>query len=456
MTSHPIHNPYTGELLRPIPYTTEAEARAAVNSAATAGKAAQAKLAAFDRAQILHDLAALLTTHREELVHLIIAEVGKTARDSRTEVNRAIQTIIASAEECRRLDGEILDADAYPPRRNKRAFVEWRPLGVVLAITPFNFPVNIPAHKIGPAFAAGNAILFKPSPQGHGASAKFVELAHRAGIPASVLQLIMPDVPVVQQLIAHPAIGCINFTGSVPVGLDIAHRAGMKRLLLELGGNDPVIILADADLDAAVEVVVEQRFGTAGQRCTAAKRVFVQPAIRESFLAKLVARTAKLQLGDPALETTDVGPVVETHAADRVMESIAEAVRQGARVLAGNRRDGNIIHPTILTDLPANSLLTTTEVFGPVVPVWTFTSLDDVITQVNAQPFGLQAGVFTNDLRVARELFDRLEVGALTVNGGPGFRAEHIPFGGVKHSGLGREGVKYAIREMSYRKTMIL
>jgi acyl-CoA reductase-like NAD-dependent aldehyde dehydrogenase len=323
-------------------------------------------------------------------------------------------------------------------------------------VTPFNVPVNIPAHKIGPAFAAGNAVLFKPSPQGHGAAELLVELCHRAGMPRTGLAMVMPEAPTVQKLVADPRVGCLNFTGSVAAGRELARLAPMKRVLLELGGNDPLIVMADADVDAAVEVAVAQRFGTAGQRCTAPKRVFVHPAVKPAFLDKLVARTAALVVGDPADEATDVGPLVSSSAADAVMGMIGEAVGGGARVLAGNRREGNLVHPTVLTDVPEGAAIATTEVFGPVLPVWTFESLDALVARVNGQPLGLQAGLFTHDLRIAKELFERLEVGTLALNDGPGFRAEHLPFGGVKESGLGREGVRYAMREMSYRKTLIL
>ncbi len=455
MNAFVLKNPFDGSVLREIPFTSEADTFAALE-AVKAGRRTQAALAAFERAEILTKLAKLLDANREEIVKLIVAEVGKTARDSRTEVLRAIQTVTASAEEARRIEGEVMDTDAYPPKRRKRAIVEWRPLGVVLAITPFNFPVNISAHKLAPAFAAGDTILFKPAPHGHAAAARFVELAYEAGVPRDVLRLVMPDVPTIQKLVAHPDVACVNFTGSVPVGLELAKIAGMKRTLMELGGNDPLIVMADADLDAAVEVAVEQRFGTAGQRCTAVKRVYVHPSVKDAFLSKLVLRTKKLVVGDPALEATDVGPVVDARSADRVMEAIAAAVSAGAKVLAGNERAGNVIHPTILADVPPDAPMAKIEVFGPVIPVWTFDSVDRLVEMVNAQPFGLQAGLFTNDLALAQRLFEALDVGALAVNGGPGFRAEHIPFGGVKESGLGREGVKYAIREMSYRKTFIL
>lgn len=456
MSSHyEVHNPYNGQLLGKYPFTTAEHLAAAVHNL-KAGHLIQRVFTANQRAGILRRLAELLDEHRERLAQLITAETGKTISDSRVELERAINTTVASSEEARQVSGESLDSDAYAPARGRIGVVCWRPLGTVLCITPFNFPVNIAIHKIGPAFAAGNCILFKPGPQNTASALALTELCHQAGIPGDVLQCCVPQVSDMPALVRHPDIHCINFTGGNVAGEAIADAAGYKKLLFELGGNDALIVMPDADLDAAVNAAINQRFATAGQRCTAAKRLYIHDAVYEVFRDRLVAAGSSLKVGDPAQDDTFVGPLISTAAADEVERRIEEAIAKGATVALGNQREGNIIYPCILENVPADAPLVTLETFGPVLPLQHFSDLDEVIAQVNSSDYGLQAGVFTNDIRVIRQLFEELEVGTLASNDGPGFRAEHFPFGGTKQSGIGREGVKYAIREMSYQKTLVI
>ncbi len=421
-----------------------------------AGRAIQRSTPAYRRAEVLRKLAQLLQRNSERLARLITAETGKTISDSRVELARAVNTTVASSEEARQIGGEALDSDAYPPARSRIGVVCYRPLGTVLCITPFNFPVNIAMHKIGPAFAAGNCILFKPNPQNAASAIELTKLCHMAGIGDDVLQMCVPEVADMQALVAHPAINCINFTGGNRAANRIAAASGYKKLLLELGGNDPLIVMPDADLDAAVGVAINQRFATAGQRCTACKRLFVHDAVYQAFSDKLVAASAELVVGNPTEEATFVGPLISGAAADEVESRIDAAVGSGARVLLGYRREGNIIYPCILEDVPHDAQLITCETFGPVLPLQRFSRLRDVVDAVNSSGYGLQAGVFTRDIQTIRSLFEELEVGTLVSNDGPGFRAEHFPFGGVKESGIGREGVKYAIREMSLQKTLVI
>ncbi|MDB4476012.1 aldehyde dehydrogenase family protein, partial [bacterium] len=420
------------------------------------GEEIQRSLAAHERSDILRRLAQLLKTHREELAALVTAEIGKTISDARVELDRAINTTLASAEEARQIAGEALDSDAYPPTRGRIGVVVWRPLGTVLCITPFNFPLNIAMHKLGPAFAAGNAVLFKPGPQNTASAKRLVELCYEAGMPPQTLQLCIPDVPDMSDLVAHPQIKAINFTGGTAAARAIAAAAGFKKLLLELGGNDPLIIMPDADIDAAVSAAINQRFATAGQRCTAVKRLFVHSEIYTRFREALLTKTAALVVGDPAREDTFVGPVINAKAADEISARIDDALARGAKLVCGHRREGTLLWPTVIEDVPDDAILVAEETFGPVLPLRRFENLEEVIALVNASPYGLQAGVFTQNLSVIRRLFDELEVGLLASNDGPGFRAEHFPFGGVKDSGVGREGVKYAIREMSYQKTLVI
>ena len=454
-TSYRVINPYSGELLGEYHYTPVRELKDIVERL-KAGRATQQATAAYQRAEVLGKLAQLLQQHSEHLAQLITAETGKTISDSRIELERAVNTTVASSEEARQISGESLDSDAYPPARSRIGVVCFRPLGTVLCITPFNFPFNIAMHKIGPAFAAGNCILFKPNPQNAASAIELTRLCHAAGISDDVLQMCVPEVGDMPALLAHPDINCINFTGGNVAANSIAAASGYKKLLLELGGNDALIVMPDADLDAAVSAAINQRFATAGQRCTAAKRLYVHDAVYRDFCASLVAASKTLVVGDPTDEATFVGPVISRAAADEVESRIAAAVQGGARVLLGNRREGNIIYPCILENVAPDALLITSETFGPVLPLQRFSNLAELVVAVNSSGFGLQAGVFTRDIQTIRRLFEQLEVGTLVSNDGPGFRAEHFPFGGVKQSGIGREGVKYAIREMSYQKTLVI
>lgn len=455
MSTYTVTNPWNNETLGEYVYASESDIAQAMTTLKR-GEAIQRRLAAHERADILRRLADLLRENQEELAALVTKEIGKTISDARVELDRAINTAIASAEEARQISGEALDSDAYPPTRGRIGVVMWRPLGTVLCITPFNFPLNIAMHKLGPAFAAGNAVLFKPGPQNTASAQRLVELCYAAGMPKETLQLCIPDVPAMAKLVAHPQVKAINFTGGTAAARAISAAAGFKKLLLELGGNDPLIVMPDADIDAAVAAAINQRFATAGQRCTAVKRVFVHRDVYAQFRDALLSKTEALEVGDPTREATFVGPVINARAAGDIMARIDDALAQGAHLVCGHRREENLLWPTVIEQVPDDAALVVEETFGPVLPLRSFEDLDEVIDVVNRSPYGLQAGVFTQDLSTIRHLFEVLEVGLLASNDGPGFRAEHFPFGGVKDSGVGREGVKYAIREMSYQKTLII
>jgi len=450
-----ICNPYDGSDVGTYTFATPEDVQSAMETLKR-GKKILAKLTAHERSQILYQLADLIESHCEELGTWVTKEMGKTIQDSRVEMQRSANTTRCSGDEAKRLSGEVLDADAYPPQRGKWGIVQRKPLGIVLAITPFNFPINLSMHKIGPAFASGNTIFFKPSPQNYFSSKLLVDLCYQAGMPEECIQLCMADIPELTSIIQSDDIQVISFTGSVPVAKIIARNAGPKKLLFELGGNDPLIVMPDGDLDKAVQAAINQRFATAGQRCTAAKRLFIHSEVYDAFKAKLLAATEKLVIGDPLKEETFVGPVVNTQAADTIERRVQDAIQGGAKLLCGGKREGNIIHPTILEDISPKAELCHDETFGPVIPLFKFNELDEVIELVNSTGFGLQSGVFTHDLRIIKRLYNELEVGALAVNDGPGFRAEHFPFGGVKNSGLGREGVRYTIEEMTFLKTLIM
>ena len=455
MSKFQVINPYDESVYGEFDFHTKSYVDE-VMSKLIVGKQKQKKLTINDRANILNNLADLFLKHEDELAEIITKEMGKTIADSKVEVQRSANTARCSAYECRAISGEVLDSDAYAPHRGKIGIVRRKPIGIVLAITPFNFPVNLSMHKIGPAFAAGNTIFFKPGPQNYFSAKRLTELCYKAGMPKEVIQFCCPDIPELTEVIKSDQIQCISFTGGTKTADAICKNAGRKKLLFELGGNDPLIVMPDADLDLASSTAINQRFATAGQRCTAPKRLFIHAEVYERFKTILVAKTEKLIIGDPMDEKTFVGPVVNAIAADHIEKRIKLAISEGATCLIGGSRVGNIIYPTILENISEDSEIICDETFGPVIPLIKFDDIDALIPIVNSTEFGLQSGVFTNDIRIIEKLYEELEVGALAVNDGPGFRAENFPFGGVKNSGLGREGVKYTIDEMSVLKTLIM
>lgn len=450
-----ITNPYNHQSLGSFPFDSQESIDEKMNILKKGIKTLN-NMPAFQRADILNKTADILLKNADKIAKTITSEMGKTISDSLVEITRSANTCRCAADEAKRINGEVLSSDSYSQGKKRIAVIQKKPLGIILAITPFNFPVNLSVHKIAPAFASGNVVIFKPGPQNYLSAKLLVEAFYEAGMPKACLQLAMPDIPVLSKLIASEAISCVSFTGGVETAKKIAASAGPKKLLFELGGNDPLILMPDGDVDKAVETTINQRFGTAGQRCTACKRLFIHADVYDEFKTKLVEKASKIIIGDPMDKNTFIGPVVNKLAADQIFERIQEAIDQGATVLLGAKRDENIIHPTILENVPDTCILVADETFGPVVPLRKFETLDEVIKLINAPGFGLQSGVFTKNIEVIEKLYDELQVGTLVVNDGPGFRAEHFPFGGINMSGLGREGVKYAIDEMTFLKTLVM
>lgn len=449
-----VSNPFDGSEVGRYSYATSEEVDAALTTLER-GREVFRTLSAHERSEILRRFADLVERDADGLARLITQEIGKTIRDSRIEVQRATNTLRCSADEARHIHGEVLDSDAYTPLRGRWGIVHRRPLGIVLAITPFNFPINLAAHKLGPAFAAGCPVFFKPGPANVLSGQWLTRLAHEAGVPPETLQCCAPDLPALREVVAGDRVQVISFTGGVPTAKAISRDAGGKKLLFELGGNDPLMVFPDADLDAAVATAIAQRFGTAGQRCTASKRLFIHDEVFDAFRDKLVAATHELVVGDPMAEETFVGPVVNSRAADQIEQRIRDAVEAGATLLVGGRREGNLVWPTVLENVPDEAELCADETFGPVIPLFRFSTEEELVRRVNQTPFGLQAGLFTQNLDRVKRLFELLDVGALAINDGPGFRAEHFPFGGVKQSGQGREGVRYCIEELTFLKTLV-
>lgn len=417
------------------------------------------------RSRVLSTLAQAVEDRRADFVKLLISEAGKPRALADGEVTRACVTLQGAAEEAKRFGGEVIPLDqelagrAYAP-----AVSLWMPRGVVLAVTPFNFPLNLVVHKVGPALASGNAVLLKPSPHAPGCAQLLVELFHKAlgrvrdtleEFPVGALQLVQATNDEVRDLLRSPVVQTLSFTGSAEVGWALQGVAIRKKVLLELGGNAAVIVHRDADIERAAARIASGGFAYAGQTCISVQRVLVHEEVAERFERALVAASQSLGVGDPELASTVCGPLINDAAADRIQSWILDAETRGAQTLLRAEREGRVLSPTLLKNVPLDHPLWAEEAFGPVVALREYASLDEAIERVNDSRFGLQAGVFTSDLSVAQKAIDALEMGGVLVNEIPTYRADAMPYGGVKDSGLGREGMRYAMEEMSERKVIV-
>ena len=448
-----VMNPFDGSALGSVRRSSPTDIHDTVVRAATAFK--RNRSAAIDRYEILFKVSKLLEARRDAFATAVCRETGKPIRECRVEVDRTCTTLLWSAQESLRIEGLVQPCDVTSQRVRRNAHIHRVPLGVVAAITPFNFPLNIPAHKIGPALAAGNAVILKPSPKAPLATASFVDLFHEAGLADDLLQVVHGDAEVVEQL-ARENVQAVTFTGSSRVGPQIAAWAAGKKMTMELGGNDPVVVMDDADLDAAAGAILAHRFGSSGQRCTSCKRAILHEAVYEAMKERLLEGVSRLVMGDPMSEKTDLGPLIDEPAAIKVMEKVEAARAQGAKVLCGGSRKDAFVAPTLVEGITPKDPLFQEETFGPVLPIVPFSDLDEAVALVNGTPFGLQAGIFSNRMDVIQEAFARFDVGTLVVNDGPALRIEPIPFGGVKSSGMGSEGIRYAIHEFTRYKTLVL
>jgi acyl-CoA reductase-like NAD-dependent aldehyde dehydrogenase len=408
----------------------------------------------YERRALLDRLAALVLRDGEKLAQMICAEMGKTITEARNESRRAVNTLRLSGEAVSFLDGEVLNCAVIEGGANRNASITYMPTGTVAAITPFNYPLNLLCHKLGPAIAAGNAVVVKPSPKAPFAAEHLVRLTEEAGFPRDLVQIVHGGAAAATALACAP-IDLLSFTGGPVAGLALKRASGLVRCLMELGGNDPLFVLADAYLEAAAATAIGHRYEIAGQSCAAVKKLYVHEDIRAAFTEILLSKVAAHHYGDPAVEATQMGPVIDTAAAQEIMERLAEAQRLGARILTGGTREGALIAPTVVDNVPLDAKLIAEETFGPVLAIRPFRSLDAAMAEVNSSDFGLQAGIFSNDHAAIRKLSRGLQVGGVMINEGPDFRAEHVPFGGIKRSGLGREGVRIALREMSETRVVI-
>ena len=454
-TRAPVHDPFTGKILAEVSQGSEADAEDAIRFAAAATQPMGA-LPAHARFHLLQRIAGAIYDRRDEFARVMTGEAGKPITDARREVARAVQTFTIAAEEAKRIPGEVIPLDWTPGMDSHVGILRRVPIGPVLGITPFNFPLNLVAHKVAPALAAGNPIVIKPAPQTPMTALLLAEVALEAGVPPGGLNVLPCDNQVAERLVVDPRFKLLSFTGSAAVGWMLKAKCGKKKVVLELGGNAGVIVEQDADLDFAAQRCASGGFGYAGQTCISVQRIFVHHSVVDLFTTKFLLQVARLKSGDPNDETTVVGPLIDQHAAHRVEEWIGEAVAQGARVLLGGKRMGSVVEATVLTNVTPTMKVSCQEVFGPVVTVTPYRQFDEALQAMNRSEYGLQAGVFTQDVNKVFHAFRHLEVGAVLANEIPTFRAEHMPYGGVKDSGLGREGLRVSIEEMTEPRFLVL
>jgi glyceraldehyde-3-phosphate dehydrogenase (NADP+) len=450
-----IRSPYNREVAG---LTWQATAEDVEDAAAGAAAAFQEtrKLPTYRRAEVLERIVDRLKTEQESIARLITLEAGKPIRLARAEAARAVMTFTDALEEGKRIRGEWLPLDLDANSWGRSGLVRRFPIGPVLAITPFNFPLNLVAHKLAPALACGASVVLKPAPQAPLSALNLARIIQEAGAPSGAVNALLCPVEVTQAMVSDDRLRVLSFTGSAAVGWTLKQRAGRKRVLLELGGNAGVAVHSDADLDLAVDRCAFGGFAYAGQICIAVQRIYVQRRVADSFLEKLLARVKKLRLGDPLDEATDIGPMISPEAAERSESWVREAVRAGAQVLAGGERDGAFFQPTVLTHTKPEMKVCREEIFAPVVVVEPYDRLDEALAAINDSPYGLQAGVFTNDQQAIFRAFEELEVGGIVVNDAPTYRADPMPYGGSKDSGIGREGVRYAIHELTEPRVLVL
>jgi acyl-CoA reductase-like NAD-dependent aldehyde dehydrogenase len=447
-----VRIPFDGSVAGSVYQASQEQVDAAISVAQKAFPVMRS-MSRHERSSILYKAHALLSERREEMARAISSESGKPIREARGEVDRGLFTLLFSAEEAHRLHGEEVPMDAHPGGKGKTGIAVREPLGVIAAITPFNFPLNLSLHKIGPAIAAGNTVVHKPASATPISAILLAQIFQDAGLPAGALNVITgPGGQIGDALTFDPRIAMITFTGSPDVGTRIRNLAGMKRVTLELGSNSAVIIEPDADLDKAVPKCVAGAFAHSGQVCISIQRIFAHEAIRNEFAERVATAAAKLRIGHPKEEETDVSSLINENEAKRVESWIEEARKGGAKVIAGGNRRGATVEPSVLTDVPANANLSAKEAFGPVVGINSYKTLDEAIALVNASDYGLQAGMYTRDLDKAFRAAREVHVGGFHINEIPAFRVDQMPYGGVKLSGSGREGPRYAIEEMTELK----
>ena len=444
-----VKNKYDGSTVGVLPTASREDLDHAI-AAAQGAEALMAEMPAYKRAEILLKTAALLRERSEDLAKTIAAEAGKALKFARAEVDRAISTFTIASEEAKRLHGETIPLDAVPAGEGYFGFWTRRPVGVIAAISPFNFPLNLVAHKVAPAIASGNTIVLKPATTTPLTAVKLCQVLAEAGLPAGAINLVVGSGGTVGEwLVTDPRVDKITFTGSPDVGRHILSVAGIKKVTLELGNTSPVVVAPDADLDFVAKRCAVGAYYNSGQVCISVQRIYSEKQVYEPFSEKFVKATEALVVGDPLDERVDVGPMIDPKEVDRIEDWVHEATTSGAKVLTGGRRDGTVYYPTILAGVSDDMKVVAEEAFAPVASVIASDDFESALEQANDTKFGLQVGVFTKDIDRVFKAVKRLNFGGVIVNDTPNFRADHMPYGGNRQSGLGREGVKFAMEEMT-------
>lgn len=448
-----VFNPFNDEVVGKVSLASEEIAEKAIESAYDVFHHTMKKMPSYKRADILRKTAVLLKERTEDFAKILTMEAGKPVRDARAEVGRSIQVLQFAADEAKKIGGELVPMDAAIGGENRIGMVRRNPIGVVSAITPFNFPLNLALHKLAPAFAAGNTVVLKPSGQTPLSAYMLAKLFEEGGLPQGALNLVIgKSSEVGGVLVEDPRISKITFTGSPAVGINLRKKAELKKVTLELGSNSPNIIFKDGDIEAAAKGLVKGAFAFSGQVCISAQRIYVQKEVYQEFLHQFVALTNNLVLGDPAEEETDIGPMISEQEAIRAEDWIKEAVKANGKVVSGGNRNGMLLEPTILTNVERDMKVVCEETFAPIVSVIPFETEEEVIDMANDSSFGLQAGVFTSDVNRAMKIADSLDIGGVWINETSTYRQDNYPYGGVKLSGIGKEGVKYAVDDMTESK----
>ena len=444
-----VTNKYNGKVVGTLPSASSEMLDAAI-AAAERAEDVMAEMPAHKRADILLRTAALIRERADDLAKTIAAEAGKAMKFARAEVDRAQSTFTIAAEEAKRLHGETFPLDAVPSGEGYFGFFTRRPVGVIAAISPFNFPLNLVAHKVAPAIASGNTLVLKPATTTPLTAVKLCEILMEAGLPPGVINLVAGSGSTVGEwLVSDPRVDKVTFTGSPPVGAHILAVAGIKKVTLELGNTSPVIVAPDADLDFVAKRCALGAFYNSGQVCISVQRIYSQKQVFEPFAEKFVKATEAMVVGDPLDERVDVGPMIDSKEVDRIEGWVNEAQGSGAKVLTGGKREGTVYYPTVLTGVEPGMKVVAEETFAPVASVISSDDFESALQQANDSKFGLQVGVFTNDINRVLRAIKRLNFGGVIVNDTPNFRADHMPYGGNRQSGLGREGVRFAMEDMT-------
>ncbi|MFT6734348.1 MAG: glyceraldehyde-3-phosphate dehydrogenase (NADP+) [Polaribacter sp.] len=448
-----VFNPQDGSLVGKVHNASKQEALQVLDTAVKAATAAK-NLAVHVRMAVLNQVAVELFQRKEEFAQMIACEGVKTINEARKEAARCVDTLRISAEEARRLNGETIAFDQAPGSENKFGYYKRLPLGVVVAITPFNDPLNLVAHKIGPAIAAGNAVILKPHSETPLVAKMLFDLFAKTVLPKGILQIITGRGSVIgDALVSDPRVRMVSFTGGRSVGDNVIKQAGMKKVALELGSNCPAIVLSDADIEQALDATVSGGYWAAGQNCLHVQRIYIHKSLYKRYCEEFIRRVKKIRMGDKLEENTDMGPMINSRAAKKVESLVEDAISKKATLLCGGKREGAFYQPTVLVDVSDDCLIAKEEVFGPVVILYFFNELQEAIDGANNVDYGLQAAIFTRDLDLAFSVADELDCGGVMINESSDYRIDAMPFGGTKGSGLGREGVMSAILEMSEAKT---